>query len=241
MDRRIRGTGLPGRDAGKRCIGRIHRALRRNPRVASLRSAVRDRNRHGRIAASILDRAAGCRSHTDRPRLWADHPRFVAGPGPDHAPATNGADLFDQADGRPCRRRAGRRGASRRRARDGMADGAGAGGSGGTGRDCRRRIHAQAARHRSRARQGVFAAGHHRAPEARGQIASAGRTGAAELRLRGRPGLSDEFPRGLPSQRAGMVAGRMWVSAYSRYCWRCRWSYSSGGRSPTTSWHRAGR
>ena len=68
----------------------------------------------GSLPASA-DRPAGCRSRADRPRLWPDHPRVLAGPGPDHAAGTDGADVLDQADRRARRRRAGRRRASRRR------------------------------------------------------------------------------------------------------------------------------
>ena len=106
------GLVYAGIDGGEPRLRRIHRALRRDPRVAGVRDDVRRRRiaRAGAMAvpAMLVPVLVGRAALRHRTGLRADHAGILAGARAHRATVADGAHVLDQAD-----RRAGRRGAGR--------------------------------------------------------------------------------------------------------------------------------
>ena len=122
MDRRVRGPGLRGRDAGQPV--RRPASSSAMAQSACRRSACCCARPESSSSESLPASLAGllvARRHPDRSGLWADHAGVVPDPGADDAAVADGADVLDQADRRSGRRGAGGRAASRRGAGDGLA------------------------------------------------------------------------------------------------------------------------
>ena len=105
-----------GAMAGEPRLGRLHRALRRDPRVAGLRAVLRGGLVAGGVGARLCP---ACASRARRSRRSSSASatgrsrRVVAYARAHRAAGADGADVLDQADRRAGRRRAGRRGAAR--------------------------------------------------------------------------------------------------------------------------------